>query len=238
MSEGSSRYRPTQSAKFNPNVQISVLACSILKICVNRSLSSLSDFTALVMEKLQSIDKGSHDMVRLRRNLHFCPLLSDVQNFPDKRYFVDALVIHALGLDTESITGEASEIPASVQNRVLQDCGLDLREATRLLRAHFERSDVLIRRDDVSTVKSDIFSYTLHGRVLALFSRHHAEFTVQFKTFWDYLANHKNIEVLRSMNERAALSPEQRSAIAEAKKNSLAASPEKRQASAEQKKKY
>jgi hypothetical protein len=172
---------------------------------VSRCLSSLSDFTALVLEKLQSIDKGSHDMVRLRRNLHFCPLLSDVQNFPDKRYFIDDLVIHALELDTESITGEELEIPASVQNRVLQDCGLDLQEATRLLRAHFERSDVLIRRDDISTVKSDIFSYTLHGRVLALFSRHHAQFTVQFKTFWDYLANHKNIDALSRMNKRAAL---------------------------------
>ena len=38
---------------------------SILKICVSRSLSSLSDFTALVMEKLQSIDAQSPSDARL-----------------------------------------------------------------------------------------------------------------------------------------------------------------------------
>jgi hypothetical protein len=59
--------------------------------------------------------------------------MSDVQNNPDKRYFIDALVLHALELDTQPITGESLEIPVSVQNKVLGDCGLDLRQAIQLL---------------------------------------------------------------------------------------------------------
>jgi hypothetical protein len=56
----------------------------ILKKCGCRLLTSLPEFKKLVLEKLQSVDKDSNDMVKLRRNLQFCPLLIDVQKYTNK----------------------------------------------------------------------------------------------------------------------------------------------------------
>ena len=114
---------------------------------------AISEFSLLILDKLQSIDKGSHDMIRLQRNLQFSPLLSEVQRFSNKGFFLDALVIHALELDTLPITGYSLNIAMSVQNRVLKDCGLNLQDATRLLKAHFGDTDDFFRRDDVSSDK-------------------------------------------------------------------------------------
>jgi len=170
----------------------------------DRSQATLSEFSALVLEKLQSIDKNSHDMIRLRRNLQFCPLLSDIQKYRDKSFFLDSLVIHALELDTKPITGNQLIIAITVQNRVLKDCGLNLQNATLLLKAHFEGPDALLRRDDISADKSQIFNYRLHGRVLAWFRRSHQEMNEQFSKFWQYLENPKNIKALHEMNKNAS----------------------------------
>ncbi len=55
-----------------------------MKKCGCRLLTSLPEFKKLVLEKLQSVDKDSNDMVKLRRNLQFCPLLIDVQKYTNK----------------------------------------------------------------------------------------------------------------------------------------------------------
>ncbi len=191
-----------KSTIINPDIDAFNL-CSSLKQCVCRSLATLSEFSALVLEKLQSIDKDSHDMIRLQRNLQFSPLLSDVQRYSDKRFFLDSLVIHALELDLQPITGKLLIVATPVQNRVLQDCGLSLQDAARLLRSYFEGSQVLFRRDDISQDKSEIFNYRLHGRVLVWFRRSHQEMSVQFSNFWQYLENPRNIHALNEMNKNA-----------------------------------
>ncbi len=98
-------------------------------------------------------------MVRLRRNLQFCPLLIDVQKYTNKSFFLDALVLYALELDTEPMTGKGWNIALSLQNRVFKDCGLDLQATTQLLKAHIEGSAVSFSRYDVGPENSEIFGY-------------------------------------------------------------------------------
>lgn len=232
----------------------------LLNECVHRSRSSLSDFTALVLDKLQSLNNNIDAMVRLRRNLEFSPFLSDVQRYTNKGYFLDAMIIHALQLDTQPSTGRTLCIALSVQNRVVRDCGLDLQGAIQQLQTHLNAVEFIFSKDDISSEseKYQIFTYRLYGRVLALFSRHHPATFVQIKAFWQYLLDPKNIQSLSKMNKNAAQSPVQRKekavankhcigkmsskkrqARADQNKESLAEmSPEKRQARAEQKRKH
>ena len=211
----------------------------LLNECVHRSRSSLSDFTALVLDKLQSLNNNIDAMVRLRRNLEFSPFLSDVQRYTNKGYFLDAMIIHALQLDTQPSTGRTLCIALSVQNRVVRDCGLDLQGAIQQLQTHLNAVEFIFSKDDISSEseKYQIFTYRLYGRVLALFSRHHPATFVQIKAFWQYLLDPKNIQSLSKMNKNAAQSPVQRKEKAVANKHCIGKmSSKKRQARADQNK--
>jgi hypothetical protein len=83
--------------------------------------------------------------------------MSDVQKYANKSFFLDALVVHALDLDTETTTGEALNIAASGRDRVRRDYGLELQAATQLLRAHLEGLAVIFSKDDVGPDNSEIF---------------------------------------------------------------------------------
>ena len=212
----------------------------LLNECVHRSRSSLSDFTALVLDKLQSLNNNIDAMVRLRRNLEFSPFLSDVQRYTNKGYFLDAMIIHALQLDTQPSTGRTLCIALSVQNRVVRDCGLDLQGAIQQLQTHLNAVEFIFSKDDISSEseKYQIFTYRLYGRVLALFSRHHPATFVQIKAFWQYLLDPKNIQSLSKMNKNAAQSPVQRKEKAVANKHFIGKmSSKKRQARADKNKK-
>ena len=160
---------------------------------MHRSGSSLSAFAALVLDKLQSLNNNIDAMARLRRNLEFCPFLSDVQRYTNKGYFLDAMVIHALQLDTQPSTGKALWIALSVQNRVVKDCGLDLQGAIQQLQTHLNGVEFIFSKDDISpeSEKYQILTYRLYGRVLAFFSRNHPGIFGQIKAFWQYLLDPK-----------------------------------------------
>ena len=90
----------------------------------------MSEFATLVLDKLRLYpDHGTESCARLQRNFEFCPMLKDVQTCSNKSYFFDALIIHALELNTEPITGKALKIAEPVLNRVLKESNFDLNTA-------------------------------------------------------------------------------------------------------------
>jgi hypothetical protein len=96
-------------------------------------------------------------------------MLKDVLTCSNKSYFFGCLIVHALKLEIEPITGKGLNISEPVLNRVQNESSFDIKKGIQHLREHFRSAEFVFRQNDLHADITHIFKNQMCGRVVSFF---------------------------------------------------------------------